>query len=750
MIPAPIEKTWPFIPAPIPETLKALARWAPWVASFNPKRQKWDKVPHQFNALAKGLSTAHPERWASFENALSGYLRSLQPAAPVRCAGLGFVMTRKGKHQHRIVGIDLDGCVENGVLEDWAQAIVDQLKSYTELSPSGRGVRIFCLGEIASDWMNHSVGIEVYAGHRPRFLTVTGDWLEGKSRDLVEVAPEVLQQLEVDYAKVRADANLVPLVGDLVWPEMLDELALPDVASLPLPAAVAALLERGECEDDRSRVVHAAGISLYAAGYDDATVFSILASNEHVMEIAMSHRNGDQDRAYNYLWREHCLKARARGQGAVATADEFDVVEVTAGPAEGQVVIQGQVVRDRPALVRDRRTGQALPTMTNITMALRRDLCGMDIRYDNFTCEIVYSTAGGEWKDWRRWHDTDYTRLQLVLERTSSDAMRFARLSREDIKWAVRTWARDRTIDAAIEWLNGLVWDGVPRVEGFFTNYFGAEDSAYVRGVSRYLWTGLAGRVLQPGIKCDMVPILVSGQGTIKSSAIAAIVRKEHFTTMSLADKGDNVSRTMVGRLLAEIPELHGLRTRELEYVKAFITRTHESWIPKYFEAWTEYGRRMLFIGTSNTMELLDDETGNRRFLPFKVGRADIAAVSRDRDQLWAEAACMFAVLGVDYHLAEQLAPEVHADFTVTEPWAEYIETWLDTEDTVAGGTPRTREFFRMEEIAREALRLDSSRFTKASEQRIGKAMRELGYERDQRRFGDQVTKVWVKKGPKA
>jgi predicted P-loop ATPase len=307
--------------------------------------------------------------------------------------------------------------------------------------------------------------------------------------------------------------------------------------------------------------------------------------------------------------------------------------------------------------------------------------------------------------------------------------------------------AERNAFDTAIAWLEAKQWDGEPRVEQFFTKYFGAADSPYVRAVSRYAWTALAGRVLVPGEKADMVPVLIGNQGSIKSSALAAMVERAHFVEVSFTERADDLARKMRGKLVIEISELHGLHTRELEGIKAWVTKTHETWIPKYMEFATDYGRRSICFGTTNEPEFLADITGNRRWAPIVISRADKDAISRDRDQLWAEAACMYAVLGVDYHLAERLAVEVHEAHTITEPWAEFIEDWLDTEDTIAGGTPRTREFLRVGEVAKEALQLDSSRMSKAFEQRIGKALRECGYERIQKKVDGKKRWVWVARG---
>lgn len=299
----------------IPQALKAQARWAPWRAVWSEKRGKWDKIPCSPRAPFYGLSTAKPERWVSFEAAVAA-----MEANPDTFAGVGYVMTGP----HGLVGTDLDRCVEGNTIAPWALEIVQELASYTELSPSGNGLRIFTMGEVAADWTNHEVGVEVYGGNEPRFLTVTGQRLKMSVLDVVAPAAGVLEALGTRYARERSTTSNVI---SMTLPEILDDLLVPDVAELDISYAARDFLTEGTHRGDRSRELFATATALYGAGLTDDEVFSVLATNPHTMEIALDHRRHDQDRALMYLWVEHCQKAKARASSKVASLDDFEVLE---------------------------------------------------------------------------------------------------------------------------------------------------------------------------------------------------------------------------------------------------------------------------------------------------------------------------------------------------------------------------------------------------------------------------------------
>ncbi|EAY0359017.1 replication protein [Salmonella enterica] len=394
-----------------------------------------------------------------------------------------------------------------------------------------------------------------------------------------------------------------------------------------------------------------------------------------------------------------------------------------------------------PAFSRRQPTGKIENTIDNAYKAVARpDFIGVDIRFDQFRDEIMFAPAGSG--QWQTFTDADYARLRIKMEQHG-----FMPIGRDLIRDVVMLVADEQPFDSATTWLNGLEWDGVPRIETFYHTHFGTADTPYTRAVSMYMWTALAGRVLEPGIKADMVPILVGPQGCGKSSGVEALSPDPaFFTEISFAEKDDDLARKMRGRLLAEIGELRGLNTKELESIKAFVTRTHENWIPKYREFATQFPRRLVFIGTTNEDEFLADKTGNRRWLPVEVSKVDVKAIKTDLLLLWAEARETFKRLGgVRFRDAERLAASVHETYTIKDAWLETVEKWLDTPDLMTNDIPRNCEFLRASDVLKEAIGLDSRNIGKREEMRISNVLQNCGYKRAKRFVNGKQIRVWVK-----
>jgi hypothetical protein len=427
-----------------------------------------------------------------------------------------------------------------------------------------------------------------------------------------------------------------------------------------------------------------------------------------------------------------CLHGHCEGRGDSEFFTAVGYVEDVS--VDFEVVAQkGVLPPPRPSYIRNDKTGEILVTMDNMVKGIGDAIeCGMSIAYDSFRDEIVLSTDGE--KNWEPFRDADYVRLRIALERVG-----FKPPGREITRDAVLLVAEKKRFDSAQLWLDQLTWDGVPRVETFFSTYFRTEDTEYTRSVGRYLWTALAGRVVEPGVKADMVPVAVGDQGTGKSSGVAAIVPDPmFFAEVSFGEKEDDLSRKMRGRLVAELGELRGLHTKELESIKAWVTKRFEDWTPKFREFNTTFPRRLVFFGTTNKQEFLADETGNRRWLPVKVGQVDVQAIERDRLQLWAEGRELFLTLGVDYQSAELLGAEVHGDHMMHDSWETVVREWLDEPDPLTNETLRSRNFLPTHEILVNALKFEPRLIKRFDEMRICNVMRALGYRKGRKMVSGQ------------
>lgn len=391
-----------------------------------------------------------------------------------------------------------------------------------------------------------------------------------------------------------------------------------------------------------------------------------------------------------------------------------------------------------PAFSRDRQ-GRIESTAGNVQKALMRpDIGGARIAYDQFKDLVLIAyTSDNQWRPLR---DTDYFRLRVELERRG-----FKGPGTDIIREGVHHTAEVNEFDSAIEWAKGLTWDGVPRVENFLATYFGTEHTDYAKSVSVYLWTALAGRCLQPGVKADMTPILVGDQGAGKTRGVSALAPEEgSFVEVNLEHRDDNLARSLRGKLIGELGELRGLMTREAESIKAWMTRTHEEWIPKYREFATRFPRRLVFIGTTNDDEFLGDATGERRWLPIRVGKVDVEAIERDRDQLWAEGVELFKRAGVQWRDAQHLAKDEHAHYKVHDTWESAIVGWLETDDMDgAEGVKRGDRPFKLHDVMVSALNMNVQNIARKDELRAGRVLRTLGFEKRLVRDGLQVFKGW-------
>jgi predicted P-loop ATPase len=394
-----------------------------------------------------------------------------------------------------------------------------------------------------------------------------------------------------------------------------------------------------------------------------------------------------------------------------------------------------------------------LATIPNILLALRSsDVFNHRVRLDKFL-DAVQIFEGGAW---RRFTDNDYTALREALQ-----VRGFKEISADKMRDAVLKVAEENQFDSATTWLKALEWDGKPRVRNFLAYYLGAECSNYSEAVSEYLWTALAGRVLVPGIKADMALVLIGPQGVGKTRAVQALAPwPDAFVEIDLTAKDDDIARRMRGKLVAELPELKGLRSRDADSIKSFISRQREEWTPKYREFVAHYDRRLVFVGTTNDNEFLSDPTGNRRWLPVTIIRdLDVQSLERDREQLWAEGAYIFYgnemaragltdPYGIRWEAAEYRARQVVDAHMLADDWDAPVQQWLAAPPMLTlQGPARGAQPFTSHDVLTGALGFKGAQVTGATGRRLAAILKRLGYEQARCYVSGVRVRAWTKPG---
>ena len=213
----------------------------------------------------------------------------------------------------------------------------------------------------------------------------------------------------------------------------------------------------------------------------------------------------------------------------------------------------------------------------------------------------------------RLWSDTDSNGLYWYLEKA------YQITGRDKIDAALDIHAATHAFNDVQDYINGLVWDGTPRLDTLFIDYLGAEDNEYNRAVCRKAFTAAVARAMDPGCKYDSMLILCGPQGLGKSTIIDKM-SKGWFNDSIRTFEGKEASELLQGVWLVEIPELDAFRRTDVARIKQFLSLRADRYRAAYGRNVKEIPRCCVFFGTCNESDFLQDTTGNRRFWPVDVG----------------------------------------------------------------------------------------------------------------------------------
>ncbi len=214
------------------------------------------------------------------------------------------------------------------------------------------------------------------------------------------------------------------------------------------------------------------------------------------------------------------------------------------------------------------------------------------------------------------------------------------RASSAAVKSEIVAIAHEQTYHPVIDYLDGLVWDGSPRLDTMLRDYAEAEDTELNREFGAKFLIAAVRRVKQPGVKFDTMLVFEGIQGKGKSSFAEILAVNDDWFCGSLTLKSDDKTKAelLAGSWIVEVQEMDGIRKASTHELKRFLSTRRDKYRRAYGYDARNYPRQCVIAGSTNDRKYLFDQTGNRRFWPVRAGVIQLDKLREDVDQLWAEA----------------------------------------------------------------------------------------------------------------
>ena len=401
--------------------------------------------------------------------------------------------------------------------------------------------------------------------------------------------------------------------------------------------------------------------------------------------------------------------------------------------------------------------GAVLPTLLNTMIVLDNDPRWREvIAFDEFSYRIVKRkippTRVGKLGEWS---DLDDVQTLIYL----SEGYGFEP-KKQVVMDAVSASAHQNSFHPVREWLRSLTWDGEQRLQHLAERYFGAlstpqaaslgeaeriELGIYCKLVSVRWLVGAVARVMRPGCKLDTMPVLEGGQGVFKSTALRELFGNEWFSDSKLVIGDKDALAQMQGKWCYEMAEMDSHRKADDTAFKQFLSSQVDRVRWHYGRRAEDVPRQSIFVGTTNMDQYGKDDTGLRRIWPVEVGFIDVDAIRADREQLWAEAAHLYAQgvrwwvdsenIVIDPESSKELAAIFDAPVTERDlfdrqaedrmqidAWMYPISDWLRKNDALP--------YVTTAQVLADALSLDKARWTKPEQMRVAAILKRLGFVR--------------------
>lgn len=270
--------------------------------------------------------------------------------------------------------------------------------------------------------------------------------------------------------------------------------------------------------------------------------------------------------------------------------------------------------------------------------------------------------------------DSDQNQILGYVQRNLT--VRDAR--RHDVIHAIQQMCDHDQRSPRKDWYTSLRgrWDGVPRLEGLFITYCGAEDTPLAREAATKFFVGAVKRTYEPGCVMDYMLIFTGPQGIGKSNFPKIMFGAENVVPMVGHEEGKDLKEKFHQGQCLSFEELENMGKRDAESMKAIITSSHDAWRPPYGKIAKNLPRRCVLYGSTNrTTFLANDPSGYRRYVVIPIRQVLFKLLEQDREQIWAEAVALYAKGDLDIsQIKEAIRTNAGAQYAVENEIISVVE----------------------------------------------------------------------------
>lgn len=598
----------------------------------------------------KNAKSNDPTTWGSFDEAAGAWIKSST------LHGIGFMFGNSP-----FFGVDIDDMGDKLNSGDFDGAdMVQALHTYTEYSPSGTGLHCICIGELPPKDRKHGK-FEMYSDGR--FFTMTGK-VYANPRTISDCTESIKPYHEKYIVIPKKEAK-----------KKAKEAKKP--TQTHRPAAVGTLAE----DEIIRKASNAANGSKFKALYFDGDT-SAYGGNDSDADMALCNLlafwTGKNAGTMDTLFRKSALyrpkwdeKRGTETYGEITIKEAIDFCDKCyegGTPSAPRFIIKAPAADPVPPADQTENAGSntisteyayglqfkhGIDISANaedskgkpqivLTPFVFEKLCAaleINFRWDDLRHKVVYSGfSKNELQD-------TLTNTAPTILKEAFTGLKLKQNNTENISECIRVHASRRHFNPVLEMISGVQWDGIDRVQQIYDMWELKDpySQAFMRKWLYQCYCMLYNGTEGESWSGEFVLVLKGVQGAGKTQFFKHLaITDSFFNEGATFDPKDKDSQLEVfSSWICELGELGSTMKKDMDMVKAAITRAKDSIRPPYARCAEEYPRRTTFCATVNDDKFLIDMTGNRRWAvigfddDFKIPFSKIKAL--DSLQLWAQ-----------------------------------------------------------------------------------------------------------------